>query len=30
MVQDKDQSRVLMETVMKLRVPEKAGNFLTR
>jgi hypothetical protein len=30
MAQDKDQLRALANTVMNLRVPKKAGNFLTK
>jgi hypothetical protein len=29
LAQDRDQSRALMNTVMKLRVPKNAGNFLS-
>jgi hypothetical protein len=30
LAQDRDQWRVLVNTVMNLRIPKKAGNFLTR
>jgi len=30
MAQDRVQGRAAVKTVMKLRVPQKAGNFLTR
>jgi hypothetical protein len=29
LTQDSDQRRIVVNTVMNLRVPQKAGNFLT-